>query len=356
MNRLKGALARAGLSYAALASEIGVSKSSVVEIVLRDRFPRGREAKLRRAVEVALSERGVHDDPWPDDQSTQQEDDVDVRTHLSLAAREQFGLRADPWDVRSAADVWLGRRWRYAAQAIEDAAQTGGFLAVVGESGCGKSTLRRYVQDALRRQERPVRVVEPVAIDRGRLTAASICDAIVGDLSQERPRLTPEWKTRQVRRILTESSRAGCSNVMILEEAHDLHISTLKYLKRFWELEDGFERLLGIILLAQPEIMTVLDERAWAAREVVRRIEVVELGALDEGDDLEQFLAARIGDGAFAADAADAIRARLSRRTRGAGTMSTAWPLAVANLVTRCLNLAAELGQSQVTADTVAAA
>ena len=82
-----------------------------------------------------------------------------MRVQLSMKARQQWALSKDPWEVRQAGDVWLGRRWRYAAQAMEDAAENGGFLAVVGESGCGKSTLRRYMQDRLRRQERPVRVV-----------------------------------------------------------------------------------------------------------------------------------------------------------------------------------------------------
>ena len=75
----------------------------------------------------------------------------------------------------------------------------------------------------------------------------------------------------------------------MIEEAHDLAVPTLKYLKRLWELEDGFDRLLGVLLFAQPELMSVLDARSWAVREVVRRIEVVEVGALDEPGELESF-------------------------------------------------------------------
>ena len=109
-----------------------------------------------------------------------------------------------------------------------------------------------------------------------------------------------------------------------------------------------------MILLAQPEIMSVLDGRSWSTREVVRRIEIVELGALDEPGELEEFLAARIGADAFEDGACDAIRETLSRRTQR-GAVSIAWPLSVANLVTRALNLAAELGQDRVAAATVGA-
>jgi type II secretory pathway predicted ATPase ExeA len=33
----------------------------------------------------------------------------------------------------------------------------------------------------------------------------------------------------------------------MIEEAHDLSIQTMKYLKRFWEMEDGFKKLLSIV-------------------------------------------------------------------------------------------------------------
>ena len=361
---LKDALSEAGLSYAELARELGVSKIAVVRLVNEDRWPRSRpKEELRAAIGAALAARSVHTkDLWPTTQVSGGEKDdpdeeVDMRVQLSMEARQQFRLARDPWEVNDAGDVWLGGRWRFAAQAMEDCAEkSGGLLAVVGESGCGKSTIRRYVLDRLRSRDRPVQVIEPITIDRSRLTAGLICDAIIFDVAPtERPRRSLEYKTRQVRRVLTESSRSGVSHVLMIEEAHDLSVSTLKYLKRFWELEDGFSRLLSIVLLGQPEIMTALDSQSWAVREVVRRIEVAELGALDRDGELEDFLDARIGRAAFAEDAYGAIRERLSRRTR-AGQVSTAWPLAVANLVTRALNYAAEIDQAEVTASTVAAA
>lgn len=357
MTRLREALRAAGLSYAAVARAVGVSKPAVVNLVAHDRFPRGREAELRAALEALLAPRGIDTAGlFETGGDAPQEEEVGMKVQLSAEARERFGLPRDPWEVRRAGDVWLGRRWRYAAQALEDAAQSGGLLALVGESGTGKSTLRRYVQDRLRREERAVRVIEPITVDRSRLTAAAICDAILDDVAPaERPRARLEYRTRQVRRVLTESSRAGNAHVLVIEEAHDLHLSTVKYLKRFWELEDGFERLLGIVLLAQPELLTVLDDHSWAAREVVRRIEIVELGALDAPGELEEFLAARLGGELFAAEACEAVRRKLARRSSAGVVSSMAWPLAVTTLATRALNMAAEMGQPQVAASTIAA-
>lgn len=278
-----------------------------------------------------------------------------MRVRLTAAARRQFGLAADPWEVRGAADVYLGAPWRDAAEAMALTAESGGMLAIVGESGSGKSTLRRYVIDRLRREERPVKVVEPQTMDRRRLTASAICDALILDVSLERPLQTLEHKARQARRVLAASARSGMSHVLVIEEAHDLHVSTVKYLKRVWELEDGFTRLCAVVLLAQPEMRAVLAEDAWEVREVVRRLEVLELPALDAAGELEGYLAARIGAPAFDPGAYAAIRERLSRRVRG-GATSTAWPLLVNNLVTRALNLSAEMGIERVDADIIASA
>ena len=352
---LKEALRAAGLSYAAVAREIGVSKPAVVNIVVHGRWPSAREADLRAALAALLADRGI--DLTGKTGRKAPGEELTMKVQLSAAARRQFGLRRDPWEVRSAADVWLGARWRYAAQAIEDAAETGGFLAVVGESGSGKSTLRRYALDQIRRHERPVRVVEPITVDRSRLTATAVCHAVLDDLApHEPPRRTLEYLTRQTRRVLTESARAGSNHAIIIEEAHDVTVPTLKYLKRIWELEaDGFTRLTSIILIGQPELAALLDSRSWALREVVRRCESVAVGALDRPGEMEDFLAARIGREHFEPRAYEALRGRLSRRTRE-GETSTAWPLAVANLVTRAMNVAVEMGQPQVTAATVAAA
>ena len=59
MTRLREALRTAGLSYAAVARALGVSKPAVVNLVVHDRFPRGREADLRAALEALLGRRGI---------------------------------------------------------------------------------------------------------------------------------------------------------------------------------------------------------------------------------------------------------------------------------------------------------
>jgi len=279
---------------------------------------------------------------------------------LSQAARDHFRLARHPFvdDVQGPQDVYLSRDQRYIRETMYYAAKHSGFVAICGESGSGKSTLRRDLLDRIRRDNESIIFIQPQIVDKREMTAAHICDAIVADLSSEAPKQSLEAKGRQVQRILAAGARVNNAHCLIIEEAHDLHISTLKYLKRFWEIEDGFKKLLGILLIGQPELETKLDENKNPdAREVIRRIEVAKLKSLN--GNLEEYLALkfkRIGialDDVFEKDAFDAIRARLIRR-RSTGEMeSNLYPLVVQNTCIKAMNQAVELGLQKVNAKLV---
>ncbi len=282
---------------------------------------------------------------------------------LSLQARKHFKLFRDPFidDVGAAEDVYLNDCYRFAAEYLYQTAKAGGMMAMIGESGSGKTTIRRLAIDRMTAEGQKVRVVTPRIIDKGRLNASSICDAIIQDCSTENPKRTLEGKARQIERILTNSSRAGWSHVLMIEEAHDLTIQTLKYLKRFWELEDGFKKLLAIVLVGQVEMKAKLDEsKNWEAREVIRRMEVVDLEPLSDGDEIAKYLDLKFGriggtrQTIVADSGCDALARRLRRQTQQGTVYSVAYPLIVNNWTRRALNLAAELGSAQVDADVVA--
>lgn len=283
---------------------------------------------------------------------------------LSEAARRHFGLLRHPFldDVHGAQDVYLSHDARYVREAMYYAAKHHGFLAVVGESGAGKSVLRRDLIERLRRSDERIAVVQPQTTDKRQLSAHHICQAILADISVERPKASLEAVARQVQRALAESAAAGNGHLLLIEEAHDLNISTLKYLKRFWEIEDGFKKLIGIVLIGQTELGQLLDERRNPqAREVIRRCEIATLRPL--GDEVQQYvehklrrvLAGQRGcDAVFATGALDAIRQRLLLTRQGSRTPEDhSYPLNVHNVVVRALNAAVDLGFDRVTAELV---
>jgi type II secretory pathway predicted ATPase ExeA len=280
---------------------------------------------------------------------------------LSPNAKKHFSIFRDPFieDVQGPEDVFLSADQRYIREAMFSTAKHGGFLAVVGESGAGKTVLRRDLVDRVQRDAQLIVLIQPRLIDKGTMTAGGICEAIIGDLREgEKIPRSLEAKARKVEQLLKDSSRAGNVHSLLIEEAHDLSIQTLKFLKRFWELEDGFKKLLSIILVGQPELKNKLDERIhYEAREVIRRCEVAELAPLDRH--LEEYLTLkfkRIGkklDELFDKDAYDAMRARLTRQKGAGKSVSMVYPLVVNNLVTSALNLAAEIGAGKVGADVI---
>lgn len=286
---------------------------------------------------------------------------------LFPATKKHFGLFRDPFaeDIRSADDVFTSADVRYVREALFQTAKHGGFMAVVGESGAGKSTLRRDLIDRINQENASIQVIEPYIIAmedndvKGKtLKASHIAESIITTLAPlENVKRSPEARFRQLHRVLKESSRSGYSHVLIIEEAHSLPVPTLKHLKRFFELEDGFKKLLSIVLVGQPELKLKLSERNTEVREVVQRCEIVELAPLDA--ELERFVEhklERVGkqvSDIFEEDAFLAVRQRLVAVNRQKQSTSLLYPLAVGNLLTAAMNLAESLGIPKVNGQVV---
>lgn len=349
-----------------------LSPAAISLIVNQGLFPKSTpEADIKAQIEDWLKEKGVKEEQikkvWAADRNSAAHEKnhnpniLNLETEmLAQNAKKHFGLFKSPFDndVESAQDVYQNAETRYIREAMYQVARHGGFLAVVGESGAGKSTLRRDLIDRCIREQVDITFIQPRTVDKGRLTAAGICDAIVMDCSREKPVHKHEHKARQVERVLTNSLKAGNAHCLIIEEAHDLHTNTLKYLKRIYELEAGFKKLVSIILIGQPELREKLDERInWEAREVIRRCEIAELQPLN--NEVESYLKLkfqRVGaalDKIFEPDAFLAIQQKLSYQTRDKKVIGMSYPLVVNNLVIKALNRCVELGLDKVNADLV---
>lgn len=283
---------------------------------------------------------------------------------LSPLAKRHFKLFRDPFldDVNSPDDIYMSESQQYVVEAMIQTALVGGITAAIGESGSGKTTLRKLLQHRISRERQNIRIIFPQTFDKKKLNTVGIAAAILADIEPDTPlRNKSEAVARQVREALLRSSRAGNKHVLMIEEAHDLSIDTLKYLKRFNEVEseDGFGRVLSIVLIAQPEMRRKLDvDRYYEAREFINRCEIATLEPLHQH--LQGYLKHKFGRvgadvvAVLAEDAYDAIRARWTRTDRQTQAVHTnLYPLVVNNTVTRAMNRAAELGLPVVTADLI---
>lgn len=280
----------------------------------------------------------------------------DIEMILGSTMRH-FKLFKSPFmnDVTSEKDIFLSGEHRFLKEMMLDSAKYGGFIAVVGGVGSGKSVMRKAVAAEL--MSDGIKVVFPLIIDKSRITPSSLIDAIIMDISDETPKRSLEQKTRQAVRLLKARAENGMRQVLMIEEAHTIDKRAFKALKQIYELETGFEKLIGIILIGQPELLKKLDEIGNSdIREVIRRITTAEIEGL--GDAVQPYLEhklQRVGKKAadvLDADAYDAINKKLERIS-GRKKVNRSFPLSVNNLVARAMNTAAQMGEDKVTADIV---
>lgn len=294
-----------------------------------------------------------------------------VSEGLKPETRKHFKLPRNPFvdDIQTSADVYQTPSVRYVRLALMDCAQHHGFIAVVGESGAGKSTLAEDLQERIRADGKDILIIRPYVLgmegtdDRGKtLKSTQIAESITTVLDPNVAlKLSSEARFRQVHELLKASHAIGRRHLLVIEEAHCLPLATLKHLKRFLELKDGMQRLIGIALIGQPELRQRLSSQNAEVREVAQRCEVVTLDPLDA--ELEGYLQHKFArfdlklTDVFEPDAFDAIRARLIRMPRGGkatDATSACYPLVVNNLVARAMNAAARASWPKVTADVIA--
>ena len=203
----------------------------------------------------------------------------------------------------------------------------GGSLAISGPRGSGKTHAVWRALEAC-----GATVVEPIRLDRERLTLADVLAAIVRDLSGERPRHSNEARAGQARRLLRS---AGGAVALLIDDAHALHHNTIRGLKRLRELGARGRRqgALAIILTGQADATRPVPEvglrSARLALAGLARREIVEALRLAWGDTVDAAAAERIAEDpravnwldlqALARDCLAAARMAAVRRRRTAG-------------------------------------
>ena len=375
-----------GISQSEIERRTGMSRRTVGRIFETGRYPSRMDAAARHDLELtilaAVTEAGGSRDDYLQalDQTastntttttTKEQTMLMSKQTLSQAARKAFRLFTNPFDgeVVDDSQMFSNAEVAYVRQACLEAATGGRFVALVGESGAGKTTILGDLEARLHRDRKPVVLIKPYVLamedndTKGKtLKSADILASIISTLDPRAPmRITLQGRAKQAQDLLTASAEAGHQHLLVIEEAHSMPDATIKHLKRIHEMRLGRKPLLGILLIGQTELAVRLDPKRAHLREVTQRCEMVQLMPLDSdlmpylkhraeaaGRKLEEFVDER---------GLEEIRARLTVQRPGPGgktvPTSLVYPLAVNNMITACLNVAADLGVPVVTRDVV---
>lgn len=144
--------------------------------------------------------------------------------------------------------------------------QPGGFVQLTGEVGTGKTTLCRCLIKQLPPDTDVALIINP------RLTATELLETVCDELAIPRPAVTGSVKalTDALNQHLLESHAQHRRTVLIIDEAQNLHADVLEQIRLLTNLETSREKLLQIILIGQPELLSILKRRG--LRQLAQRV------------------------------------------------------------------------------------
>jgi type II secretory pathway predicted ATPase ExeA len=343
----------AGLSLSELAAERGYHKSTWSRLLAAKLDP--EPAGIRTLFEEHLVAHGVNAprDLWqlvPEGQtpSSPEQGEIGMRGQSLLEeARAGFRLFRNPFDPDAIVaddgdsrlhDLYLPTPHRFAESRLLQALTGAGFLALYGEPGSGKSTLLARTRRAAA-ERRPLVVVNPANIERRKMGAMHIAAEIIRQLSDERVPRIANMRDHVATEVLKQRYAQGQRIALVIDEAHELPTATIKDLKRYHELADGFVRLLAVILVGQSELARRFElERNHELREAIIRCQLVHLPPMRAPGDVRRYMETRfrwVGAAlldVWETEAVDELERRLAEHDQQI-------PVLIGNVATAAMNL-----------------
>src|SRR5690606_5502103 len=133
-----------------------------------------------------------------------------------------------------------------------------GFIKVIGEVGTGKTLLCRTVLNLLDKRR-----FQAAYLPNPCLTPLALRQALAHELHlQDTAELDEHSLLQRINQRLIELAAAGKSTVLLIDEAQALPPRTLESLRLLSDLEGERSKLLQVVLFAQPELDSTLQQEA----------------------------------------------------------------------------------------------
>lgn len=169
---------------------------------------------------------------------------------------EYFGLGEAPFSIAvNPRYLYLSSRHKEALAHLLYGVAGGGFVILTGEVGTGKTTLNRYFLAQLPDSTDIATIQNPALSSQEFL--ASACDAF-GISVEEGASL--KVLTDKLREFLLKNHEQGRRSILMVDEAQHLGLDVLEQVRLLTNLETDTQKLLQIVLIGQPELMTKLNK------------------------------------------------------------------------------------------------
>ena len=142
-----------------------------------------------------------------------------------------------------------------------------GFIQITGEVGAGKTTLCRALLEELGPTYRTALILNPV-MNRDQLIWLILSELGLAPLNDE----DGIQRLARLNGYLLDQVSHGHDVVLLIDEAQDLSRDLLEQIRLLSNLETDQRKLLQIVLVGQPELRDLLDERG--LRQLRQRITV----------------------------------------------------------------------------------
>ena len=142
------------------------------------------------------------------------------------------------------------------AHLVYGVTESGGFIQLTGEVGTGKTTLVRTLLGQIPAEADVALILNP------QLSALEFLSAICEELKIELPpdRSSPKALVDTLNRHLLDAHSRGRRTILLVDEAQNLADDVLEQLRLLTNLETARQKLLQIILIAQPELRDKLSQ------------------------------------------------------------------------------------------------